>query len=62
MDDLKPMLLEVNSGPSLSIECEQEVAPGIVEYVASPTDEEIKRPLVRDTIMLVVPKEKLKYW
>ncbi|XP_063422451.1 tubulin polyglutamylase TTLL11-like isoform X1 [Mytilus trossulus] len=61
MDDLKPMLLEVNSGPSLSIECEQEVAPGIVEYVASPTDEEIKRPLVRDTIMLVVPKEKLKY-
>lgn len=61
MDNLKPMLLEVNAGPSLSIECEQEVAPGIYEYLASPKDEEIKRPLVRDTMMLVIPKEKLRY-
>ena len=62
MDDLKPMLLEVNSGPSLSIECEQEVAPGIFEYLASPKDEEVKRPLVRDALILMVPKEKLRFW
>lgn len=62
MDDLKPMLLEVNSGPSLSIDSEQEVAPGIFEYMASPTDEEVKYPLVRDSLLLVLPKEKLRFW
>lgn len=56
--DGQPILLEVNSNPSLRIDFEQEVAPGISQYVHSPVDEEIKRPLVMDTLMLVAPRYK----
>ncbi|KAK6167216.1 hypothetical protein SNE40_021304 [Patella caerulea] len=58
LKNLKPMLLEVNSNPSLRIDSEQEVTPGVMEYVLSLKDEEVKRPLIRDTLMLVAPKDK----
>ncbi|XP_062570955.1 tubulin polyglutamylase TTLL11-like isoform X2 [Saccostrea cucullata] len=62
LHNLKPVLLEVNASPSLSLDSEQEVAPGVFEYVHSPKDEEIKFPLIRDTLLHVVPMEKLKYY
>ena len=58
MKDLKPVLLEVNSNPSLSITSEQEVSPGVVEYMPSVKDEEVERSLIRDTLILVAPKNK----
>ncbi|KAL8589663.1 hypothetical protein ACOMHN_016047 [Nucella lapillus] len=58
MKDLTPILLEVNSNPSLSITSEQEVSPGVVEYLPSVKDEEIKRSLIRDTFILIAPKNK----
>ncbi|PVD21923.1 hypothetical protein C0Q70_17726 [Pomacea canaliculata] len=58
LKDLRPVLLEVNSNPSLSIMGEQEVAPGIVEYIPSIKDEEVKRALIRDTLILIAPKNK----
>ncbi|XP_052789937.1 tubulin polyglutamylase TTLL11-like isoform X2 [Mya arenaria] len=61
MHDLKPMLLEINSSPSLRIDSEVEVAPGVPEFVPSPKDEEAKIPLIRDTLLLVAPDKKVKY-
>jgi tubulin polyglutamylase TTLL11 len=57
-DTGQPMLLEVNASPSLRIDFEQEVAAGIYECVPSPVDEEIKRPLVLDTLILAAPRHK----
>ncbi|KAJ3604894.1 hypothetical protein NHX12_026945, partial [Muraenolepis orangiensis] len=53
--NLKPVLLEVNSNPSMRIEHEQEVAPGVFEYVPSPVDEEVKVCVIRDTLRLMDP-------
>ena len=61
MHNLKPMLLEINASPSLRIDSEVEVAPGVMEYLPSPKDEEVKIPLIRDTMLLVAPKKKLRY-
>ncbi|KAF7660283.1 hypothetical protein LDENG_00284470 [Lucifuga dentata] len=58
MKNLKPMLLEVNSNPSMRIEHEQEVAPGVLEYVPSPVDEEVKVDVIRDTLRLMDPCKK----
>ncbi|XP_054613958.1 tubulin polyglutamylase TTLL11 isoform X1 [Dunckerocampus dactyliophorus] len=55
MKNLKPVLLEVNSNPSMRIEHEQEVAPGVFECVNSPVDEEVKVGVIRDTLRLVDP-------
>ncbi|XP_061912997.1 tubulin polyglutamylase TTLL11 [Entelurus aequoreus] len=55
MKNLKPVLLEVNSNPSMRIEHEQEVAPGVFECVHSPVDEEVKVGVIRDTLRLVDP-------
>ncbi|XP_051794081.1 tubulin polyglutamylase TTLL11 isoform X2 [Acanthochromis polyacanthus] len=55
MKNLKPVLLEVNSNPSMRIEHEQEVAPGVFEYVPSPVDEEVKVGVIRDTLRLMDP-------
>ncbi|KAL3876936.1 hypothetical protein ACJMK2_034716 [Sinanodonta woodiana] len=60
LQNLQPMLLEINSGPSLRIDGEQEVSPGVVEYVPSPKDEEVKVALVRDALLLVAPQKKLR--
>ncbi len=59
MRDMQPMLLEVNSSPSLRLDYEHELAIGIHEYLHSPLDEEIKRPLVRQTLLLMAPANKL---
>ncbi|XP_078127936.1 tubulin polyglutamylase TTLL11 [Sander vitreus] len=56
--NLKPVLLEVNSNPSMRIEHEQEVAPGVFEYVPSPVDEEVKVGVIRDTLRLMDPGHK----
>ncbi|XP_017286699.1 tubulin polyglutamylase TTLL11 [Kryptolebias marmoratus] len=58
MKNLKPVLLEVNSNPSMRIEHEQEVAPGVFEYVPSPVDEEVKVGVIRDTLRLMDPFNK----
>ncbi|GFN73517.1 tubulin polyglutamylase ttll11 [Plakobranchus ocellatus] len=58
MKNLDPMLLEVNSNPSLSITEEHETATGGVEYLISSKDEDVKRKLVRDTLILIAPKNK----
>ncbi|KAM9820803.1 tubulin polyglutamylase TTLL11 [Neosynchiropus ocellatus] len=55
MKNLKPVLLEVNSNPSMRIEHEQEVAPGVFQYVPSPVDEEVKVGVIRDTLRLMDP-------
>nr|XP_022325893.1 tubulin polyglutamylase TTLL11-like isoform X3 [Crassostrea virginica] len=62
LQNLKPILLEINASPSLSLDSEQEVSPGVFEYVLSPKDEEVKYPLIRDTLLHVVPIDKLKYF
>lgn len=54
--DLKPYLLEVNAHPSLRVDFEQPVRPGVVEYVPSPVDLEIKLPVVRDTLKIIGSK------
>ncbi|XP_047228160.1 tubulin polyglutamylase TTLL11 isoform X2 [Girardinichthys multiradiatus] len=58
MKNLKPVLLEVNSNPSMRIEHEQEVAPGVSEYVPSPVDEHVKVGVIRDTLRLMDPFNK----
>ncbi|XP_033108275.1 tubulin polyglutamylase TTLL11-like [Anneissia japonica] len=58
-EGLEPILLEVNANPSLRLDYEYEPSPGIVESVPSPVDEEIKIPLVMDTLKIVVPSKRL---
>ncbi|XP_035197840.1 tubulin polyglutamylase TTLL11 [Oxyura jamaicensis] len=60
MKNLKPMLLEVNANPSMRIEHEQELSPGVFENVPSPVDEEVKVAVIRDTLRLVDPQKKRK--
>ena len=50
--DLKPILLEVNSSPSLRIDYEEEISPSKVEYFVSATDMDIKLPIVKDSLLL----------
>ncbi|XP_072285704.1 tubulin polyglutamylase TTLL11 isoform X2 [Pyxicephalus adspersus] len=58
MKDLKPILLEVNANPSMKIEHEQELLPGIFENVPSLVDEEVKTAVIRDTLRLVDPRQR----
>ncbi|XP_077479503.1 tubulin polyglutamylase TTLL11 [Stigmatopora argus] len=58
MKNLKPILLEVNANPSMRIEHEQEVSPGVFECVPSPVDEEVKVGVIRDTLRLMDPRVK----
>lgn len=55
---LKPHLLEVNAFPSLRVDFEQTVRPGVVEYIPSPVDMEIKLPVVRDSLKIIGAKLK----
>ncbi|XP_060930143.1 tubulin polyglutamylase TTLL11 [Limanda limanda] len=58
MKNLKPILLEVNSSPSMRIEHEKEVSSGVFEFVPSPVDEEVKVGVIRDTLRLMDPGHK----
>ncbi|KAF6328345.1 tubulin tyrosine ligase like 11 [Rhinolophus ferrumequinum] len=58
MKNLKPILLEVNANPSMRIEHEQELSPGVFENVPSLVDEEVKVAVIRDTLRLVDPLKK----
>uniref|UniRef100_A0A8C4VZ88 Tubulin tyrosine ligase like 11 n=3 Tax=Gopherus evgoodei TaxID=1825980 RepID=A0A8C4VZ88_9SAUR len=60
MKNLEPVLLEVNANPSMRIEHEQELSPGVFENVPSPVDEEIKVAVIRDTLRLMDPYKKKK--
>ncbi|NXC85161.1 TTL11 polyglutamylase, partial [Cercotrichas coryphoeus] len=60
MKNLKPVLLEVNANPSMRIEHEQELSPGVFENVPSRVDEEVKVAVIRDTLRLVDPQKKKK--
>lgn len=51
-DEMKPILLEVNSSPSLKIDHEEETRSGKIECFVSATDIEIKLPIITDTIQL----------
>ena len=62
LKDLTPVLLEVNSSPSLFMDSEQEVSPGVTKFVRCPKDEEVKFPLIRDTILLMLPPHKRTHW
>ncbi|XP_073455628.1 tubulin polyglutamylase TTLL11 isoform X2 [Aquarana catesbeiana] len=55
LKNLKPILLEVNANPSMKIEHEQELLPGIFENVPSLVDEEVKIAVIKDTLRLVDP-------
>lgn len=55
LNNLSVSLLEVNACPSLRIDYDQTVAPGITETVHSPVDEQIKKPLVQETLRVVAP-------
>ncbi|CAN2389015.1 Tubulin polyglutamylase TTLL11 [Pristimantis euphronides] len=55
MKNLKPVLLEVNANPSMKIDHEQELLPGVYENVPSLVDEEVKITVIRDTLCLVDP-------
>ncbi|XP_073496939.1 tubulin polyglutamylase TTLL11 isoform X2 [Phyllobates terribilis] len=55
LKNLKPVLLEVNANPSMKIEHEQELLPGVYENVPSPVDEDVKVAVIRDTLRLVDP-------
>ena len=55
---LHPHLLEVNAHPSLRVDFEQPVKPGVVEYVPSPVDMAIKLPVVRDSLKIIAAKLK----
>ncbi|XP_051552501.1 tubulin polyglutamylase TTLL11-like isoform X1 [Myxocyprinus asiaticus] len=61
MKNLKPVLLEVNANPSMRIEHEQEVSPGVFEYVPSPVDEEVKVGVIRDTLRLMDPTQRKQH-
>ena len=58
LKNLEPILLEVNSNPSLSITEEHETPSGGIDYVISAKDEDVKRKLLRDTLILIAPKNK----
>ncbi|XP_053777007.1 tubulin polyglutamylase TTLL11 isoform X1 [Desmodus rotundus] len=58
MKNLKPILLEVNANPSMRIEHEQELSPGVFENVPSFVDEEVKVAVIRDTLRLMDPLKK----
>ncbi|KAM3911040.1 tubulin polyglutamylase TTLL11 [Leptodactylus fuscus] len=56
--NLQPVLLEVNANPSMKIEHEQELRPGVYENVPSLVDEEVKIAIIRDTLRLVDPRRR----
>ncbi|XP_034352531.2 tubulin polyglutamylase TTLL11 isoform X2 [Arvicanthis niloticus] len=60
MKNLKPMLLEVNANPSMRIEHEYELSPGVFENIPSLVDEEVKVAVIRDTLRLMDPLKKKK--
>ncbi|XP_074149074.1 tubulin polyglutamylase TTLL11 isoform X1 [Sminthopsis crassicaudata] len=60
MRNLKPILLEVNANPSMRIEHEQELSPGVFENVPSLVDEEVKVAVIRDTLRLIDPLKNKK--
>ncbi|XP_077987227.1 tubulin polyglutamylase TTLL11-like [Glandiceps talaboti] len=57
--DMKPYLLEINANPSYRLDYDHEVSPGLFETLPSPVDEEIKIPLVKDTLKLVKPVRRI---
>ena len=59
MDDLQPMLLEVNCNPSLRIDYEAKDDEGKKIRLPSQIDIDIKFPLVMDTLKLMAPKNKI---
>ena len=51
--NLKPWLLEINANPSLRIDFEEEVSPGIMQSLPSPLDEHVKTIAVADAFRLL---------
>jgi tubulin polyglutamylase TTLL11 len=59
-DKLRPVLLEVNCNPSLRVDYEIETEDGGKCFIPSLIDEEIKKPLVMETLRLIAPRKKLE--
>jgi hypothetical protein len=51
--DGRPWLLEINSNPSLRIDYEEEVSPGVFQSRPSPLDEHIKVPMLTEALRVV---------
>ena len=51
--DLRPWLIEVNHNPSLQIDTDKEVAPGVTESVPCAVDLEVKMTAVADALRIV---------
>ena len=58
-DQLKPILLEVNANPSLSMTYDREVAPGVYDEVPSAVDKHVKYKLIKETLLLAAPRHKV---
>ncbi|CAF0994912.1 unnamed protein product [Adineta ricciae] len=58
-NQLKPILLEINANPSLRLDFDKENEDGKCVCLPSVIDEEIKKPLVLETLKLALPKKKL---
>ncbi|UJR37288.1 hypothetical protein I4U23_029997 [Adineta vaga] len=58
-NQVKPILLEVNANPSLRIDFDKDNDDGKIVCQPSLIDEEIKKPLVLETLKLALPKKKL---
>lgn len=52
--NLKPWLLEVNNNPSLRMDFEREVSPGVSVSEVSPVDEAVKRPVLAGALELAM--------
>jgi len=60
-DKLLPILLEVNANPSLSMTFDKEISPGVVEEVTSLVDKHVKWKLIKETLLLAAPHEKVSW-
>jgi len=58
-DELKPILLEINANPSLSMTFEKEVCAGLYEEIPSYVDKYVKQPVIRETMLLAAPRHKV---
>ena len=58
-DKLKPILLEVNANPSLSMTFDKELSPGVYEEIPSAVDKYVKYKMIKEVLLLAAPREKV---